>query len=355
MRLAGAKVVNVYVFSKFSGKKNAKSQLFRTFAAEMDIIRYPVFPVPLGRYAATIGFFDGVHRGHCFLLEQLRHEACARGMKSMAITFDRHPREVAHPGWHPQLLTTLDEKCALLAQTGIDVLVVLSFDEAMASLTARQFMADVLRDRLHADLLLTGYDNRFGHDRRESFADYVGYGQELDMEVVCAQPLRMEGATVNRLTRQEEAFSSSLVRQLLLEGDVSTAEECLGRYYSISGHVVHGECKGHGLGFPTANLVSNEPLKLIPARGAYAVEALLPDGTCRHAMTNIGTRPTFHGEQQTLETHIFDFTQDIYDQPLTVIFVARLRDEMFFPSPEALASQLAEDRLKAEEMLASKG
>ena len=347
----------------------------------MNIYHYPAECVPDGRYGATIGFFDGVHRGHQFLLGQLREECSSRGLKSMVITFDRHPRQVTgivghgdrniDPSlgqvpvpmtqWEPQLLTTLEERVALLAQTGIDAVVVLGFDSMMASLTARQFMADVLRDRLHVGLLLTGYDHRFGHDRRESFADYVGYGQELEMEVVGAPPLRMERAAVQigQPTKQEEetmrTFSSSVVRQLLAEGDVSSAAECLGRYYSISGHVVHGEHKGHGLGFPTANLVSNEPLKLIPARGAYAVEVLLTNGTRHHAMTNIGTRPTFHGEQQTLETHIFDFTQDIYNQPLTVTFVARLRDEMFFPSPEALASQLAEDRLKAEEILASKG
>ena len=275
-------------------------------------------------------------------------------MKSMAITFDRHPREVVQKGWQPQLLTTLDEKCALLTKTGVDMLVVLSFDEAMAALTARQFMEEVLSYRLGVELLLTGYDNRFGHDRKETFTDYVAYGQELGIEVVCAQPLRTNGtaAQITQQTRRggmvERTFSSSLVRRLLAEGDVKTAAECLGRHYSIGGHVVHGEHKGHGLGFPTANLLPDEPLKLIPARGAYAVEALLPDGTRRHAMTNIGTRPTFHGEQQTLETHIFNFTQDIYDQSLTLAFIARLRDEMTFPSPEALSSQLAKDRLMAE-------
>lgn len=331
----------------------------------MDIIRYPVIPVPEGRYAATTGFFDGVHRGHCFLLDQLRQEACVRGMKSMAITFDRHPREVVQAGWQPQLLTTLEEKCTLLAQTGIDVLVLLDFDKAMAALTARQFMAEVLYSRLGVELLLTGYDNRFGHDRRETFDDYVRYGSEMGIEVICAEALRagteptptcglVRGLPLHQESTEDcpcesgRAFSSSLVRQFLANGDVSAAAECLGRYYSISGHVVHGERKGHGLGFPTANLLPDEPLKLIPARGAYAVEAILSDGARHHAMTNIGTRPTFHGEQQTLETHIFNFTQDIYDQSLTLAFIARLRDEMTFPSPEALSSQLAKDRLMAE-------
>ncbi len=345
MRFAGAKVINNWVISKYFEKKNSKSQLFSTFAPEMDIIFYPLNQVPVGCYAATIGFFDGVHRGHRYLLEQLCSEARNRGLKSMAITFDRHPREVVQPGWHPQLLTSLNEKCSLLSETGIDVLVVLSFDRSMASLSARRFMDEVLRSRLGTGLLLTGYDNRFGHHRVETFSDYVGYGNEMGIEVVCAQPL-IENA---------KAFSSSLVRQYLLEGDVSSASVCLGRDYSISGHVVHGERKGHGLGFPTANLLPDEPLKLIPARGAYAVEATFPDGTHFPGMASIGTRPTFSGAQQTLETNIFDFDKDIYDQRLTISFVTRLRDEMTFPSPEALALQLVQDRERAEGIFRTKG
>lgn len=324
----------------------------------MEIVHYPLTAVPVGCYAATIGFFDGVHRGHRFLLEQLQQEAHARGLMSMAVTFDRHPRQVVQTDWQPKLLTTLDEKVALLEQTGIDKIVVFSFNKAMAALTARQFMADVLHDRLHVELLLTGYDNRFGHNRSETYADYERYGRELGMEVVCACPLTMggEAAQIAQHTRQAEltdrAFSSSLVRRLLAEGDVAAAADCLGRYYSISGRVVHGEQKGRSLGFPTANLLPDEPQKLIPARGVYAVEALFPDGTYHHAMTNIGTRPTFQGEEQTLETHIFDFTQDIYDQPLTISFVARLRDEMPFPSPTALACQLSLDKERAQALLA---
>jgi len=344
MRFAGAKVINNWRISKYFEKKNSKSQLFITFAPEMDIIRYPLNQVPVSHYAATIGFFDGVHRGHCYLLEHLCREAHDRGMKSMAITFDRHPREVVQPGWHPQLLTTLDEKCALLSETGIDMLVVLNFNSLMASLTARQFMDEVLRLRLGVSFLLTGYDNRFGHHRTETFSDYVVYGNEMGIEVVCAQPL----------IQNAKAFSSSLVRQLLSEGDVSAASECLGRYYSISGHVIHGERKGHSLGFPTANLLPDEPLKLIPARGAYAVEATFHDGTRYPAMANIGTRPTFSGVQQTLETHIFNFDTDIYGQRLTISFVTRLRGEKTFPTPEALALQLGQDREKAERILNEK-
>ena len=296
-----------------------------------------------------------------YLLEQLCREARARDMRSMAVTFDRHPREVVQEGWHPLLLTTLDEKCTLLAETGIDTLVVLRFDEAMAALTARRFMDDVLRTKLNVELLLTGYDNRFGHDRRETFDDYVRYGREMGIEVVCAEALRADTGAVPALREGREdsscdvgrAFSSSLVRRLLAEGDVGEAARCLGRCYTIQGRVVHGERKGHDLGFPTANLQPCDPQKLIPARGAYAVEAILADGTRHHAMTNIGMRPTFNGEQQTLETNIFDIAADLYGQPLVLSFVARLRDEVLFPSPEALAAQLSLDCQKAKQILSN--
>ena len=323
----------------------------------MDVFHYPDLSLSPERYASTIGFFDGVHLGHRYLLRQLNREASSRGLKSMAVTFDRHPREVVQAGWQPQLLSTLDEKVELLSQTGIDALVVLRFDEAMAALPARQFMGDVLHVQLHSDLLLTGYDNRFGHGRTESFADYECYGRELGMEVVCAHPLSLRADTGSAPTpadvhnQEEEVLSSSLVRRLLSAGDVARAAKCLGRHYSISGRVVHGERNGHALGFPTANLKPSDPQRLIPSTGCYAVVATLADGTRHHAMTNIGTRPTFHGQGLTLETNIFDETGEIYGQQLTIDFVSRLRDERTFDSLEALATQLAADRQEAERLL----
>lgn len=285
----------------------------------------------------------------------------------MAVTFDRHPRQVVQTGWQPQLLTTLDEKVTLLEQTGIDQVVVLPFGSTMAALTARQFMADVLREGLHVELLLTGYDNRFGHNREETFDDYKRYGRELGMEVVCARRLTVGEGAAQPLGQEETVFSSSMARQLLARGDVEGAAQCLGRCYSISGRVVHGEQNGHALGFPTANLMPDDPMKLIPARGAYAVVVDCNAGNAtpgsvfgrakRHSraphygMTNIGMRPTFHGERLTLETNIFDTVSDLYGQVLRIEFVARLRDEMPFPSPEALAQQLAQDREQALKLL----
>lgn len=296
--------------------------------------------------AATIGFFDGVHRGHQYLMEQLRRLAAERSLLPMVITFDRHPRQVLHGGWQPCLLSTLEEKEALLRQTGIGRLVVLPFDEELAALSARDFMRKVLREQLGVRLLLTGYDNHFGHREKgcaEGFPDYVGYGQELGLEVVCGQPLVVDGTSV----------SSSLVRQTLGEGRVEEAARLLGRPYALSGTVEHGEQQGRRMGFPTANLHVATPEKLIPAGGVYAVRVQLEnDSRSWPAMTNIGQRPTFgEGHLQTIETHLLGFSGDLYGRRITLSFVRRLRDEQHFSSPEALARQMAIDAEQCKNIL----
>ena len=309
----------------------------------MTTLFYPDLPGPLqGRYAATIGFFDGVHRGHRYVIDRLKALARERGLGSMVVTFERHPRQVLHPDWQPQLLSSLQEKQALLAQTGIDVLVVLRFDEAMAALSARDFMQQVLGLRLNVGLLLMGYDNRFGHNRIETLADYARYGRELGIEVVSGQPCE----------QGQWRFSSSLVRRLLQEGDVAAANECLGRAYSLSGTVVHGHEIGRTLGFPTANLRPDDACRLLPASGVYAVRVWLPDATepCQ-GMMNIGRRPTFDGDETTLEVHIFGFQGNLYGCLVSVDFVARLRSEQHFDSASELALQMERDARLAKKML----
>lgn len=285
--------------------------------------------------AATIGFFDGVHQGHLFLVRQLREQAAARGLLSMVVTFDRHPRQVLHVDWQPQLLSTLGEKRLLLEQTGIDRLVVLPFTQQLASLTAYDFMRDVLRERLGVTLLQTGYDNHFGcrtSESREGYDDYVRYGQKLGIEVVCGEPLTIGG----------QAVSSSRIRRLLAEGCVEEAAVCLGRHYSLEGVVVHGEQVGREMGFPTANLLTTG--KMIPRNGVYAVKVKVEGEENEHmGVTNIGLRPTFDGHRLTIETHILDFRQAIYDKTINIRFVARIRDEQHFSSREALARQMVDD------------
>lgn len=282
---------------------------------------------------ATIGMFDGVHLGHQFVLQQVVDCARQHELKPICITFDHSPRR-------EQVLTPLDEKLRLIRQVGIEHCEVLQFTPALKSLTAREFMEQELKQRLGVRILLTGYDNRFGHNREEGFDDYVRYGQELGMEV---RGLPAHGHV-----------SSSYIRQQLLTGDVSEAATSLGHSYAISGHVTHGEHIGTRLGFPTANIVPDDPRQLIPAGGVYAVRVRIAEQVKEKAwggMMNIGTRPTFGQHSQTLEVHLLHYDDNLYGQRLTVEFVSRLREEQSFDSPEALQEQLRQDAIQAEKIL----
>lgn len=300
---------------------------------------------PLPPCVATIGFFDGVHLGHRYLINKVVDTARQQQLASVAVTFASHPRQVLQPQWHPQLLSTLQEKTTLLATTGIDRLVVLPFDSDMASLTARDFMYLILYRQLGVKTLIMGYDNHFGHRQAgstEGFDDYVAYGREMGMTVLQGQPFDAADVRV----------SSSKIRHFLTEGQVELAAQCLGRPYELSGTVVSGEHIGTGMGYPTANLQPADADKLIPASGAYAVLVRMEGSReLKHGMMNIGNRPTFGGHHKTLEAHIFYFDQDVYGQQLTVSFISRLRAEQRFDSPEALMAQLEDDSRRAEEIL----
>ena len=298
-----------------------------------------------GPSTATIGFFDGVHRGHRYLIDSVKARAKSDGTgQSTVITFDAHPRLVLHKDYRPRLLTTVAEKVERLAQTGIDNCVVLHFDEAMASLPAREFMQEVLLRRLNVRTLVTGYDNRFGRNRSEGFEDYVSYGREMGIDVVQADAFTLNGVQV----------SSSVIRSFLSEGEVRMAAMCLGYCYRLAGRVVGGYHEGRRMGFPTANIVPEDSLKLVPRSGVYAVRAAVDGGESPFGgMMNIGTRPTFDGTDTTLEVNLFGFSGDLYGHTLTVEFVEKLRDERKFPSVKRLMEQLEEDRREAERVLGS--
>ena len=294
-------------------------------------------------YVATIGCFDGVHRGHQLLIGKVLREASERGLAPMVITFDRQPRELFDPKFHPQLLSTSAEKQQQLEALGVQRVVILPFTRELAAMSAQAFMRHVLKEQLAVEVLVTGYDNRFGHNREEGFDDYVRYGKEMGMEVLRGDEEKFEDS--------DTAVSSSAIRQLLSEGDVRKAAEGLSRRYAITGQIVKGEHIGHELGFPTANLAVDDARKVIPASGAYAVWAII-DGQRMPAMMNIGTRPTFDGDHQTLEVNILhEDIGDIYGQTLTVAFVERLRAEQRFESREALKTQLEDDRRKTFRLL----
>ncbi len=294
-------------------------------------------PLPYQACVATIGFFDGVHRGHRFLIRQLTRYAVGHDLASLLVTFRTHPRQVMQAAYQPQLLTTYDEKCGQLATTGADYCLTLDFTTALAALSARRFMAEILKEKLSVKVLVIGYDHRFGHDRSEGFAEYVEYGRELGMEVVRADAFAMSEVNV----------SSSMVRACLAEGEVGIAARCLTRPYEITGRVVHGFHVGHELGFPTANIQVEDSQKLIPKNGVYAVWVKGKIGGEEHVwggMLNIGLRPTMeNGENRTIEVHLLDFAGDLYGCRLTLSFVRRLRDERKFWNKGELVHQLRED------------
>ena len=268
----------------------------------------------------------------------MQDEARRRGARSLLITFDRHPRSVFAPDQTPRLLTSAEEKMALLRATGIDELYVLPFDRAMAALSAQQFMQKVLKEQLGVTGLVMGYDHHFGRPQGEGFDDYCAYGHELGIDVVKAHEL--EG----------EHVSSSAIRRALEMGDVEVANRLLGRPYTWTGRVVHGHALGRQLGFPTANLEGLTPSKVLPACGAYAITTERSRG-----MVNIGRRPTIdNGDNITIEANLFDLNEDLYGQELTLSFIARLREEQRFDSEAQLAQQLQTDRERALHILTSR-
>lgn len=298
-------------------------------------------PVPC---AATIGHFDGVHLGHQHVLRRLCELAKERGLaQSMAISFDRHPRTVFDENFIPNMLTTVDERRLIMSQVGVDVCAVLRFDKEMASMSAEEFMKEILHKQLGVRLLLLGYDNRFGRkNKNEGFEDYVRYGKAIGIEVIECDPFEIADG---------KRVSSTLVRELLADGRVDEAAECLGHRYSVEGTVVEGFHEGRKIGFPTANL-DIDPLKIIPVGGVYAVKVRVEgDMQLHHGMMNIGHRPTYGVNELTLETNIFRFRENIYGKKIRVEFCKKLRNERRFDTIAELARQLSEDAFEANKYL----
>lgn len=296
-------------------------------------------PVPQNKiYAATIGFFDGVHLGHVHLLEELKSIAQQRGLKSMAVTFPEHPRQILQSDYRPRLLSTPDDKMRLLEQTGIDYCFPLHFTSALAVLDAETFMTDFLQKRLGVSTLLVGHDHHFGHDTSLTVDDYRHIGDRIGMEVIPADAYLYQGTPV----------SSSRIRRELVAGNVKAANEMLGYRYTISGTVIHGLQNGRKMGFPTANLGPYCEFMQIPADGVYSALATV-DGETWPAMLNIGFRPTFQGNARTIEAHLLGFDRDIYFHELKLEFVDYLRSERRFSSPQQLAAQLEADRNKVRQ------
>jgi riboflavin kinase/FMN adenylyltransferase len=286
----------------------------------------------------TIGSFDGVHRGHVKVLKRLLRLARREAAPTTVMTFDPHPRCVLAPDTCPLSLTTVDEKAAILAELGINNLVVMPFTHKLSQLTATEFM-DRTTARVPLRGLVIGYDFALGHQRRgdRAFLEHYGAGHGFEVDVIT--PHSAEGHII----------SSSLIRAALLEGQVAHAARLLGRHYSISSFVEHGTGTGSRIGFPTANLAIT-PNKLVPKIGVYAVWVDIAGQTYPGAL-NAGYRPTFGENRLTVEAFIFDFDRDIYREEVRVRFVQRIRDEKKFESPEALVKQIGKDVTRARKIL----
>ena len=289
--------------------------------------------------AATIGMFDGVHKGHRYILSHLKAQANKRNLKTAVITFSRHPQSVLH-GYAEESLMTLDDRISAIGESGIDYVVVMDFTKELSLLTAQQFL-QLLYKRYYVKLLITGYDHRFGHNRKETYNDYVKYGKEIGMDVV----------KCDEYTTGNEKISSSEIRRLITEGNVKTAAEMLQRPYKISGEVVDGFRNGRKIGFPTSNIKTDRNI-IIPSNGVYAVTVNHNDGDIKKGMLNIGIRPTFdNGKNRSVEVNIFDFSENIYGKQIEIMFYDRIRNERKMQSLEELEKQLENDRITAKEIL----
>ncbi len=282
---------------------------------------------------AVVGMFDGVHTGHRHLLTHLKEEAQKRSLTPMAVTFSNHPLELIAPGNAPELLTLPQQKQRLIEELGVECRMI-PFDEKLRNTSAADFLRS-LRDSYGVEVLVMGFNNRFGHDAPRDFNEYRRLGENCGVTIIPATEYAPDGRKI----------SSTEIRKLISAGEVAEAARLLGRPYTIEGTVEEGKQLGRTIGFPTANLRLADPRQLIPQGGVYATSTL-----GHNAMTNIGSRPTVDTSgNPTIETHIIGLEADLYGAPLTIAFRRRLRDEQRFPSVDALRRQLEADRAAASE------
>ena len=296
-----------------------------------------------GDAAVTIGFFDGVHRGHQAVIRRAVEAARGRGLRSVVVTFDRHPLQTLSPGKVPPLLTTLRRKATLIEQLEVDTLFVLEFTEEVAVWSPEEFVDRVLVKGLRSRHAVIGANFTFGHQATGNMEVLADLGAARDLSVEAMGLFTIDGRRV----------SSTSIREALAEGDLEWPERALGRRYAVEGQVVPGAGRGRDLGYPTANL-RTPPALLLPARGVYAATATV-DGRTHVAAVNVGINPTFGEEPLHLEAYLLDLDEDLRGKLLTVEFRRRLRDELRFDSAEDLSRQMAEDVRMTREIVPSGG
>ena len=293
------------------------------------------------KYIITIGTFDGVHMGHKVILDRLNKISSRQKGKSILITFFPHPRHVLHKeDQEMRLINTLDEKKELLEKAGLDILIINKFTKDFSRIKSVNFVRDILVDQLKVDTLVIGYDHHFGRNREGSINELEGLAELYGFNIEMVPPQLF----------QDIAVSSTKIRKLLESGKIERANHYLGYNFFINGKVVKGNGIGKKINFPTANILINNELKILPCDGVYAV--LLSLGNKKYkGMMNIGLNPTLNGKIRSLEVNIFDFNQDIYGQEIKVSFIKRIRDEKRFKDIEGLKRQLIIDKKKIKNIL----
>ena len=288
----------------------------------------------------TLGTFDGVHIGHKKILKKVIQGTANEKYESLVLTFFPHPRMVLQEDSGLQLLNTIEEKIDLLAEIGLENLVIHPFDETFSRLTAEDFVKTILVDRFHIQKIIIGYDHRFGRNRTADIDDLIAFGKKYNFEV--------EQISVQEIN--EISVSSTKIRNALLEGNMTLANDYLGYAYFLTGTVVKGKQLGRTINFPTANLNIKENYKLIPQNGVYIVESTINQKTV-FGMMNIGFNPTVKGQNQSIEIHYFDFDADLYGQKIRVSILQRIRSEQKFESVDLLKAQLEKDKKSAHHYL----
>lgn len=281
----------------------------------------------------TLGTFDGVHIGHHAILEKICKTAQKEGLESVILTFFPHPRKIVSDNFDIKLLNTISEKSELLEKLGVQNFIIHPFDKTFSELSPREFVTQVLVDKLNIQKIIIGHDHKFGKNRAADFNDLICFGKEFgfDVEEISAQQIN------------EVSVSSTKIRNSLLDGNISLANEYLGYPYILTGNIVKGNQLGRTIGFPTANIQIPEDYKLIPKNGVYVVTANVNNITAI-GMMNIGVKPTLGENKLSVEVHLLNFDKDIYNQKIQIHILERLRDEQKFESFEALQTQLKLDK-----------
>ena len=291
----------------------------------------------------TIGTFDGVHAGHRSVIDVLKSKAKEIGGKTALLTFNPHPRVILHPGNHGlKLLNSMEERIALLDGAGLDFLIIEEFSLELSRLTPLEYVKNLLTEGINPSIVVIGDDHRFGRNREGDFSALKEMGKMFGFNVIALDAEYVDNLRV----------SSTKIRKAIYSGEVNHASNLLTKPFPLVGKVVEGKQIGRNIGYPTANLVVDDELKIIPADGAYAVYVITPDSKRHKAMLNIGTRPTVSNSMsKSIEVHILDFEGQLYGEEIEILFAQRIRGEMKFDGVEDLKNALAQDEASTRQIL----